>query len=282
MFIMSFHQNINFGGCNPFMFNIFNPRLNFFLGFAGATAGIPYYSAMPMYGCSIFNPYMPMGYSNPYTTNGMGSFNYQPQPATNPFAATQTQGAIATPLRPSEKNDNSIPTYKIGNYTPANNSVKSKAFLNKVKEIARRLNCDYKDLLGVMQSESSLNPQAVNEKTGATGLIQFMPAIAKSLGTTTAQLKNMSAVAQLDYVEKYLQQTKRQAGFGQMEPLTGGQLYALVFLPARSHREVLTSQGEKYYRANKGLDKNNDGKITKTELDTRIKNFYVNENCFVA
>jgi len=291
---MSFHQNISFGGCNPFMMGCFNPRLNFFLGLAAGSAGVPYYPVMPsICGCSIFTPYMTMGYSNPYSMGGFGGFNYQPQtfqyiPQTttsNPFAlpaATSTNQGITTPLKPADDNTSNIPTYEVGNYTPACTSVKSKAFLNKVKEIARRINCDYKDLLGVMQSESGLNPQAVNKSSGATGLIQFMPRTAQELGTTTSALKNMNAVQQLDYVEKFLVKMKKQAGFGQMEPLSGGQLYALVFLPARSHREVLTDSSEKYYTANKGLDKNKDGKITKTELDARVKKFYVNENCFVA
>lgn len=303
---MSFHQNISFGGYNPFMAGCFNPRLNFFLGLAAGSAGIPYYPVMPMCGCSIFNLYMPMAYANPYAMGGFGgfgsviqtpqTFQYIPQTTSNPFTlpsvtSTANQG-ITTPLKPADDDiSTNIPTYETGQYTPTCTSVKSKAFLNKVKEIARRLNCNYKNLLGVMQSESSLNPQAVNKSTGATGLIQFMPNTAKELGTTTAALKNMSAVQQLDYVEKYLQKMKKAAGFGQMEPISGGQLYALVFLPGRAHREVLTQAGEKYYswkdkngkvHGNQGLDTNKDGKITKSELDARVKKFYVNENCFVA
>ena len=51
-----------------------------------------------------------------------------------------------------------------------------------------KLNIDPKDLLGIMNSESGLNPQAVNKSSGATGLIQFMPATAKSLGTTVSPM----------------------------------------------------------------------------------------------
>lgn len=39
--------------------------------------------------------------------------------------------------------------------------------------------------------------------SGATGLIQFMPATAQGMGTTTAALAAMSAVQQLDYVQRY-------------------------------------------------------------------------------
>ena len=291
MFMMRFQPNIFFNGYNPFMFGCFNPRMNFFLGLAAGTAGISAYPAIPSFGYpSVFTPFT--GYSNPYLTSGFGTFNYKPQTfqytsqgnSDNPFSTSPVNSTLSTPIPAKAQGDklSDIPSYEVGSYTPACSSVKSKAFLNKVKEIARRLNCNYKDLLGVMNSESSLNPQAVNKSSGATGLIQFIPSTAKALGTSTEALKKMSAVAQLDYVEKYLQQAKRNAGFGQMQPISGGQLYALIFLPARAKNEVLTTQNEKYYKPNKGLDNNKDGKITKSELDTRIKKLYVNENCFVA
>jgi hypothetical protein len=38
------------------------------------------------------------------------------------------------------------------------------------------------------------------------GLIQFMSTTAKNLGTSTSELAKMTAVEQLNYVEKYLKQ----------------------------------------------------------------------------
>lgn len=153
-------------------------------------------------------------------------------------------------------------------------------FLKRVKQIAKNLNCNYKDLLAIMNSESGLNSKAVNPHGGATGLIQFMPATARSLGTTTEKLKNMSPIEQLDYVEKYLTQNKKAAGFGAKDRLNGGDLYALIFLPARAKRETLTSSGEKYYTYNRGLDINNDGKITKSDLARRVARRSINESIF--
>jgi len=77
------------------------------------------------------------------------------------------------------------------------------AFIAKVQQIASQLDIDANWLMGTMWIESKLNPVAVNSTTGATGLIQFMPATALSLGVTTAQLKQMTNVEQLDYVYKY-------------------------------------------------------------------------------
>ena len=45
-------------------------------------------------------------------------------------------------------------------------------FLNRVKQIANKLNCDYKDLLALMNSESGIRTNAWNGTT-AVGLIQF-------------------------------------------------------------------------------------------------------------
>ena len=131
-----------------------------------------------------------------------------------------------------------------------------------------------------MNSESGLNSKAVNPHGGATGLIQFMPKTAEGLGTSTAALKAMTPLEQLDYVEKFLVQNKKSAGFSSSARLSGGDLYALVFLPGRAKRDVLTTSNEKYYTWNKGLDANKDGQITKTELNQRVARKCINESIF--
>ncbi|MGN0014863.1 MAG: transglycosylase SLT domain-containing protein [Candidatus Gastranaerophilaceae bacterium] len=147
-------------------------------------------------------------------------------------------------------------------------------FSAKVEEIAKKLNCDPNDLLGMMYSESGLNSTAVNGSSGATGLIQFMPSTAQGLGTSTAELANMSPIEQLDYVEKFFDSNMKMAGIPEGQKLEAGTLYALVFLPAYANRDVLTTQGENYYNANSGLDTNGDGKITIDDLTQRVKGKY--------
>ncbi len=161
------------------------------------------------------------------------------------------------------------------------NAKLDKAFLDKVKQIAARLNCDYRDLLGVMNAESGLNSKAVNSKSGATGLIQFMPSTAKSLGTSTAALKNMSAIQQLDYVEKFFVNNIKAKGLTGKR-LTSGDIYALVFMPAKVNKDVICKAGSKEYSANKGLDTNKDGIVTKTELGNRVIAKRVDESIFTA
>ncbi len=151
----------------------------------------------------------------------------------------------------------------------------SDGFYNKVVEVAKRIGCDPNDLMAVMNAESGLNPSAKNKGSSASGLIQFIESTAKSLGTTTAAIRQMSAEEQLVYVEKYLKQTKAAAGIGENEKIGAGTLYSLIFLPARANRNVLTSRGETYYNQgqNYRLDTNGDGQITKDELGQRVQDF---------
>lgn len=149
-------------------------------------------------------------------------------------------------------------------------------FCEKLEQIAKKINCDPTDLLGMMNSESGVNPAAVNSNGGATGLIQFMPDTAASLGTSTAALRGMSGVEQLDYVEKFFEANMKMAGIPSGQRLEAGTLYALVFLPALANHEVLTYQGDghTWYANNSGLDTDRNGDISISDLTVRVQNKY--------
>ena len=147
-------------------------------------------------------------------------------------------------------------------------------FYTKVIDISKKIKCNPNDLMAVMNLESrGFKLTAVNPISGATGLIQFMPDTAKALGTTTEKLAKMSAMEQLEYVDKYLSKTKSDAGFSSSHQLTDGELYSLIFRPKYSKNEVLARRGEKAYTDNKLLDKNKDGYITKDDLSKSLKEF---------
>lgn len=165
----------------------------------------------------------------------------------------------------------------------------NRAFLEKVKQVAKNINCDYEDLLAVMNSESGLNPaiphrNSKGEKT-AVGLIQFTKngAIAelnKSYGMdlTIEKIEKMSAIEQLDLVEKYYKiATKKFGG----KKLTAADLYAVTYVPAFATRDILTRKGDGYYEGNEGLDENKDGFITKEDLNIRLAKKRVNLDTFV-
>ena len=149
----------------------------------------------------------------------------------------------------------------------------SNTFYNKVVNIAKEIKCNPNDLMALMYSESGLDPAERNKISNATGLIQFMPETAKQFGTSVDALKTMTAEKQLDYVAKYLKYWKTQAGYNKNESISRGTLYALAFLPAKSKQEELCSAGSKAYNQNKILDKNKDGKITKTDLSNILARY---------
>jgi uncharacterized protein YjdB len=147
------------------------------------------------------------------------------------------------------------------NWLSCNRHDVTKSFLIKTAKIADKLGVAADDLMTVMCFESDLNHRAVNSVSGATGLIQFMPSTARSLGTTTSRLKSMQATVQLNYVYRYLNRYN-----GKMSTL--GDLYMAVLWPkavGRSDSYVLWSRGSVYYSQNSGLDYNHDGRVTKAE-----------------
>lgn len=142
-------------------------------------------------------------------------------------------------------------------------------FCAKLQTICDKLHISPEWLLTVMYVESRINPYAVNKYSGATGLIQFMPATAKALGTTTAELLNMTAVDQLDYVYLYLKPYT-----GKMHSLMD--VYFAIFFPAaigKSSDYVLQTSSlaaSKIASQNPAYDINSDGEITVAEVESKI------------
>jgi hypothetical protein len=139
-------------------------------------------------------------------------------------------------------------------------------------QIAARIACDPSHLMAAIAFETgrTFNPAIRNAAgSGATGLIQFMPSTAIALGTTVEKLAAMSAVEQLDYVEKYFVQN----GYaGRMHTLSD--VYMAILMPTAIGKPdsatLISSAQEKAYVQNKGLDLNRDGNITKAEATTFV------------
>jgi hypothetical protein len=99
-------------------------------------------------------------------------------------------------------------------------------FLNKVQEVAAFLGVDPNWLMFVMWFETAHTLSShIQNGIHATGLIQFMPATAKGLGTTVDDLKVMSNVRQLDFVQMHLAPFR-----GKFKDFVD--LYCAIFWPA--------------------------------------------------
>lgn len=144
-----------------------------------------------------------------------------------------------------------------------------KKFKEKVIAISARLGIDPNHLMAAMAFESarSFKPNIQNPYSHATGLIQFMPRTAKGLGTSINALKRMSAIRQLDFVEKYFSPYA-----GRLKDLDD--LYMAILWPkavARPASYVLFREPQRAYKLNKGLDANVDGAVTKAEAAMRVR-----------
>lgn len=120
---------------------------------------------------------------------------------------------------------------------------------------------DPSDLSACIQFESRWNPAARNPGSSATGLIQFMAATARGLGTTVEALATMSAEDQLRYVHAYFLPFA-----GRLRTLSDVYM-AILWPPAVGVAEdsVVFPAGSKEYLANRGLDVDHDGAVTKRE-----------------
>lgn len=267
---------------SPFMPNFFMPNC-YFGGFYPYQQ--PMFNAFPTFGYNnfsanfnTFTPFNINSFSQMLFENDYVGYDCFTSSITS-RSVTRTKTDVSEPSPEKDEKDADVETET--NANELKDKWKDKKphltdeFYSKVIDLSKRINCDPNDLMAVMNSESGIKHTAVNKTTNATGLIQFMPKTAKGLGTTVEKLKSMTDVEQLDYVEKYLKKQKKAAGFKEEHHLSPGELYALVFLPGRAKREVLTTSGEKYYSCNKGLDKNKDGKITKDELGTRVRTVFM-------
>jgi hypothetical protein len=142
-------------------------------------------------------------------------------------------------------------------------------FSEKVRYISDLLGIDPNWLMWVMNFESSLNPRAINQTTGATGLIQFMPSTARNLGTTTADLLQMSNVEQLDYVYAYLKPFA-----GHLNSMID--VYFAVFFPVAMNKpndyilQTSSLSASKIASQNQGFDLNHDGQLTRSEIEAKV------------
>lgn len=124
-----------------------------------------------------------------------------------------------------------------------------------------------------LETGRTFNPAIRNPKSGAVGLIQFMPkTTAPDLGTTADALAAMSFVDQLDYVFKYFEK------YGYIKKCKHLEDYYLsIFYPAhvgKDPNELVARSGSLLYSQNKGFDVDNKGYYTVGDIAATINQFY--------
>jgi len=117
------------------------------------------------------------------------------------------------------------------------------------------------------ESGTTFSPSVRNRAgSGATGLIQFMPATAEGMETTTDALAAMTAVQQLTYVQLYFQPYAARIR-------SLADMYMAILLPKfiGADGDAVLFSGGTPYRQNSGLDANSDGKVTKDEAADKVR-----------
>ncbi|MDQ8012155.1 MAG: hypothetical protein REI96_06895 [Flavobacterium nitrogenifigens] len=124
----------------------------------------------------------------------------------------------------------------------------SKEFRIKVVEIAKKLKVDPNWIMIIIAKETSLTfDPHIDNGIGYVGLIQFSEDSAQGVGTTQAELKRMTAVTQLKYVEKRFE-SLRKNGYKSLTDL-----YLAVLQPAsvgqgdKDENVLWTSKRMAYY-----------------------------------
>lgn len=143
-------------------------------------------------------------------------------------------------------------------------------FASRAAEVARACGIPYAWLVAVMGFETAwkFRSDTKNPGSSATGLIQFMSATARKMGTTTEHLRSLSAVDQLEWVRRYFEP------FGSFASRAPEDVYLAVFAPALMGKPEGASvyvSPSAAYTANKHMDADGDGYITKAEILGKIR-----------
>lgn len=168
-------------------------------------------------------------------------------------------------------------------------------FYKKLIHICNGAKVKPEDVLLIMTLESGLNPKAFNKDGGASGLVQFMPNILKSVYKfdkskyQNRDFKDLTAIEQLDTIEKHLNNLSRGRGFKSAAQLYIGNFFPVALgnpgIQAMNPNAIIIEQNptkqkykavslefeQKAYNSNKGLDSNKDGVITYGDIDAKMR-----------
>jgi hypothetical protein len=136
------------------------------------------------------------------------------------------------------------------------------AFVSALEGVA-----DADGVAALCSHESGFVASATNPKGKATGLIQFMPATARLLGTSTDALREMTEAEQLPYVRAFFVRVGRGRFIERRDVPVAAGWPAYI---GRPDSFVAARIGEIAYDWNAPLDLDKDGAITLGELRAKV------------
>lgn len=172
-----------------------------------------------------------------------------------------------------DKLEDAQPLWTLPGDPPIYADVVGVEFALKVVRMAKRLKVEPDWLMAVMHFETggTFSPSVRNPHSRAVGLIQFTTVGASAVGSTRAILSGMTALEQLDAVERYLRPYA-----GRARSLHS--LYMCILWPNAVSRgdDFVLFRGKSAvaYRANRALDRNDDGAVTRREACVYVDRAY--------
>lgn len=163
----------------------------------------------------------------------------------------------------------------------------SDEFAQMIVESSQKIKCNSEDLAALLFKESRFNPKASCGSFKGIGQMNSRSlriAIDYALKNKNVNVdfmmnmkkfKTLSREEQLPYVRNYILAMKDLAKIPEESHVDAGHLYGLVYTPSNVKKKVLACESSavtaRYYKANKGLDYDGDGKITKEDLKNVIE-----------
>lgn len=169
----------------------------------------------------------------------------------------------------------------------------SKEFIGSIITTSKKVNCYPEDLTAIMYIESKFRPEIGNQNFVGLGqmnrlALKLSQKYAKenpseqagiNFALTHSEFAKLTREQQIPYVKNFILAMKDAYVKNPDKKMTGGELYALFFTPARFNNKFLTAKNDsatsKYYIRNRKLDFNKDGMITKNDLQNILDNVKV-------
>lgn len=149
------------------------------------------------------------------------------------------------------------------------------------------LNADKLMTCMAFETGQTFSPSIRNPASSATGLIQFMDATIidmvkhypqlANLARTTKELAKLPALTQLTFVYYYF---KPYSAVHDLSRWSLEDCYMAILLPVMIGKSLDAPMewSSRAYAANRGLDVNKDGRITKREATTYVRKLFVEGN----
>lgn len=158
-------------------------------------------------------------------------------------------------------------------YMKNGSDLSSPGFIEAVEAMSERIGADPNVVLAVFAFESGIDHTRKNPTSSATGFIQIMDYVAFEFGITTKELREMTALEQLKYVERYFVRWSKITGIDNLyqNPVN---VYTAVAAPGflkYENDKVIYRKDDSSAKANPGWDANGDGEIQKGETFQAVK-----------